>query len=113
MGNTAKEVPDKRESTRNPVEIGIVCQPYSSTGSTRHCTGVLCNYSSGGVFIKTPWEFKTGTILVIRTIRSARPSSFHDYEEGLRTICLAEVKWHQDLSDHKTTCYGMGLCYLK
>jgi hypothetical protein len=112
MGNTAKKTNEKRDSTRNPAEIGIVCQPYSSTRSIRQRAGILRNYSSGGIYLEIPHGYKPGTILVIRTTHSAQPISFVSPVEGVRTICLAEVKWQQDLSDQTTTRYGMGLGYL-
>ena len=112
MGNTAKEISEKRESTRRTADIGIVCQPYSSARAIRQCTGVLRNYSNGGIYIETPYQFNPGTILVIRTTPCAPPSSVHFPGEGLRTICLAEIKWRRDLSDRDTACYGMGLGYL-
>ncbi len=104
---------EKRMSTRNPAEIGIVCQPYSSTRATRHCTGVLRNFSDGGVYVEAPQGYRPGTILLIRTTNTAIPAADHHPNEGLRTICLAEVRWLQDLCDPETTRHGMGLGYLQ
>jgi hypothetical protein len=112
MKSTLRAVNEKRWSTRNLANIGIVCQPYSSASNIRRCTGVLRNYSNGGIYIEAPHDYKSGTILVIRTNHSAQPSSTAPSGEGVRTICLAEVKWRQDLSDQQTTRYGMGLKYL-
>ena len=112
MVNPVMKVDEKRGTPRHSAEIGIVCQPYSSCGTIRHFSGTLRNYSCGGIYIETPHEFKTGTILLIRTTHSAAPSSFHVCKEGLRTICLAEVKWQQELSDPRGPCFGTGLRYM-
>jgi len=112
MDSTAQEINEKRESTRNPAEIRIICQPYSSASDIRQCTGLLRNYSDNGIYIETPHDYKPGTILIIRITHCTRHSSLVSLGKGVRTICLAQVKWQQDLSDHSTTCYGMGLGYL-
>ena len=39
------------------------------------------------------------------------PASMAD-EERPRSICLAEVKWRQELADENATRYGIGLRYL-
>ena len=104
---------EKRGSTRNSAEIEIVCQPYSSTSAGRHCSAVLRNFSDGGVYIEAPYEYSPGTILLIRTANAANPSNGLYPKEGLRTICLAEVRWRQNLRDTQTIRHGMGLGYLK
>jgi hypothetical protein len=112
MEHTAWKLIEKRGSPRNPTEIEIICHPYTSTGAKRHPTGILRNCSIGGIYIEMPHEYKSGTILVIRTTRYSPSSCALTSGEGLRTICLAEVRWQQDLSDHKLPRYGLGLRYL-
>lgn len=111
MEGTATLVNEKREAPRHPVEIEIVCCPYSSSRSIRHCTGLLRNYSSGGLYFEAPHEYKPGTILVIRTTRG-RSTSVVVCGEGWRSISLAEVKWQMELSASDFPCYGIGLRYL-
>ena len=112
MEQTAKKIIEKRGSPRHPAAVEVAHRPYTSTGTIRQSNGIIRNFSNGGVYIETPHGYKSGTILVIRTTLSAPASSACVPGEGLRTICLAEVKWQMDLSDQKLPGYGMGLRYL-
>ena len=102
----------KRVDPRKPIEAAITCRPYSSTGTIRTSDGVMRNFSSNGSYIETAKEFKSGTILVVRTVSyQSMPSSMADKERP-RSICLAEVKWRQEIADNNATGFGMGLSYL-
>ena len=113
MEHTAKKVIEKRGSPRHSTAVEMVSRPYTSTGTIRQSNGIIRNFSNGGVYIETPHTYKSGTILVIRATMSAPASSACVTGEGLRTICLAEVKWQTDLSDQKLSRYGIGLRYLE
>ena len=70
------------------------------------------NFSSQGIYIETSHNYKSGTIVIMRMVRyPPMPSSMAD-EERPRSICLAEVKWRQELADKNTNRYGIGLRYL-
>ncbi len=67
------------------------------------------NFSSGGSYIETSHKYKSGTILIVRTLRYlAMPPSIPN-EEQPRSISLAEVKWLKELADENAIRFGMGL----
>lgn len=112
MQDIAESQTINRLAARNSTEAAIICQPFASSSTVCASDGVMRNFSSGGSYIETSYEYKTGTILIVRMIRyPAIPSSMAD-EEGLRSICLAEVKWRQELADENAIRYGIGLRYL-
>lgn len=99
----------ERAAPRNPTEAVITCRPYTSCGSMRATDGVMRNYSSQGSYVETVHRFKSGTILILRMVRYPSIPSTIACEARPPSICLAEVKWQQELVDEKTTRYGMGL----
>ena len=102
----------KRKTPRNPTEAEITCRPYTSCGAICASDGVMRNFSSGGSYIETSHKYKSGTILIVRTLRyPPMPSSMAD-EEQPRSISLAEVKWQEELADDNAIRYGIGLRYL-
>jgi hypothetical protein len=102
----------KRTGQRNPTEASIACRPFTSSGDTHTADGVMRNFSKEGSYIETSREFIIGTILHLRMVRyPPMPSSTAD-EDRPRSICLAEVKWRQELADENATRYGIGLRYL-
>ena len=102
----------RRYAPRNPTKAAITCQPFASSSAFRASDGIMRNFSCNGSYIETSCEFKSGTILIVRMTRyPSFPSSLAD-EEGLRSICLAEVKWLQELADDNAIRFGMGLKYL-
>lgn len=102
----------QRSVPRNLAEVEIVCSPYSSTGGMRTSGGVMRNFSTDGSYIETSQKFNSGTILIVRMVRYPSLPSSLTAEEGLRSICLAEVKWRQELEVATAIRYGMGLRYL-
>ncbi|MBR9984374.1 MAG: PilZ domain-containing protein [Desulfosarcina sp.] len=112
MQETMKKKGTRRVSPRNPTEAAITCQPYASTGSIYASAGVMRNFSSQGSYIETSRKYKSGTILIMRMVRyPALPPSTAD-EDRPRSICLAEVKWRQELAGQNAIGYGIGLRYL-
>ncbi|WP_459904081.1 hypothetical protein, partial [Desulfosarcina cetonica] len=90
----------------------VTCRPYSSRGAFDAIDGVMANFSSQGSYVETSHEFKSGTILILRVVCYPNmPSSMPDVQQP-RSICLAEVKWRQKLTDENAIRYGMGLRYL-
>jgi hypothetical protein len=101
-----------RVAPRNPTEAAITCRPFTSSGANHISDGVMRNFSQQGSYIETSRQFKSGTILIVRLLRyPPMPSSVTD-EDHPRSICLAEVKWRQKLTDENAIRYGIGLRYL-
>ena len=112
MQNTMQKKTIERVSPRNPTEAAITCRPYASTGTIYSSAGVMRNFSSQGSYIETSRNYQSGTILILRMVRyPAIPPSIAD-EERPRSICLAEVKWRQELDGENAIGYGIGLRYI-
>jgi hypothetical protein len=101
-----------RAVPRNPTEAAIACQPYTSSANIRASEGVMRNFSTEGSYIETSQKFKSGTILIVRVLRYPLLSLFVADEEQPKSICLAEVKWLQELAEENPICFGLGLKYL-
>ncbi len=112
MQNSMEKKTIERIAPRNPTEAAITCRPYASTGAIYSSAGVMRNFSSQGSYIETSRNYQSGTILILRMVRyPAIPPSIAD-EERPRSICLAEVKWRQELAGENAIGYGIGLRYL-
>ena len=103
---------DLRADDRIDTELAVVCRPYASTGNVRSVEGVMRNYSSQGSYIETDLRFKSGAILIVRTIGCLPAAPPSESNEKPRSICLGEIKWGQVLIDGERPQYGMGLRYL-
>jgi len=112
MESTIEKENRTRIAPRNPTEAAVECQPYTSSAGIRSSEGVMRNFSAEGSYIETSHQYKSGTILIVRIIRYPRlPFSMAD-EKQPRSICLAEVKWLQEVAEEKTNRFGLGLKYL-
>jgi hypothetical protein len=103
---------NKRFASRNPTEAVINCRPFTSKGTFGVSDGVMHNYSSHGAYVETAHNYGPGTILILRTVRYPAVPSSEAVQSLPRSICLAEVKWRQDLADENDNRYGLGLKYL-
>lgn len=96
----------------NPNEIAVTCRPYGSNSALPISDGVMRGFSSEGLYIETPYKYKSGTILIVRVDRyPSLPTSLAESEYP-RSICLAEVKWQRELVDETGIRFGMGLHYI-
>ena len=57
-------------------------------------------------------KYEFGTILIVRMLQYPSVIFVPDSGNQPRTICLAEVKWFQELAKSNGHRYGMGLKYL-
>jgi len=102
----------ERVAPRMATEAAITCQPFTSCGAAHTADAVMRNFSEEGSYIETSREFNLGTILHMRMVRYPPMTSFTAGETQPRSICLAEVKWQQDVADDNDVRFGMGLRYL-
>jgi len=112
MEDTATKEKGRRASPRNQTIAAIQCQPYTSSGAVRASDGVMCNFSSEGIYIETAYKYKPGSIILVRVVnyQSNLISSFENKQP--RSISLAKVKWNHSTFHKNTTRFGMGLKYL-
>ena len=102
----------ERSALRSLTEAVITCRLFTSSGTTRSSDGVIHNFSSQGSYIETTGKYRTGTILIVRMVGNPYISESMVDEFRPRSICLAEVRWQQQLVDENLVRYGMGLKYL-
>jgi hypothetical protein len=107
----AKQV-TRRAARRNPIEAVVTCRPYASDNTAPQSDGIMRNFSGYGSYIETCCTFKPGTILIVRMLGYPTLPPMTDAADLPRSICLAEVKWQQDLSTEASNRYGIGLRYL-
>jgi hypothetical protein len=113
MEDTAERAVLSRAAPRNPIEAAITCRQLCSVGDGCPVNGVMRNFSILGSYIEAADKYHSGTILMVRTLSYPTMSSSITGEERPRSICLAEVKWWQEMADEKATRFGMGLRYLE
>lgn len=112
MASRLEKEDRSRAAPRNPTEAAVECRLYTSRADIRASQGVMHNFSTDGSYIETSHKFNSGTILIVRIVRYPRlPFSLAE-EELPRSICLAEVKWLQEMAEGKTIRFGLGLKYL-
>ncbi len=112
MESTIEKENSARIAPRSPTEAAVECRPYTSRTGIRASQGVMRNFSTEGSYIETSHQYKSGTILIVRIIRYPRlPVSVAD-EKQPRSICLAEVKWLQEMAEEEDIRFGLGIKYL-
>ena len=112
MEDTLERKIIERGALRSLTEAAIKCRPFASSGTTRSSDGVMHNFSSQGAYIETAGNYRNGTILIVRMIYYPYISASMVDAFRPRSICLAEVRWQQQLVDENAVRYGMGLKYL-
>ncbi len=109
----ATTIKDKRtDAPRTATLAAVTCRPFASSGATHTADGVIRNYSGKGVYMETSHRFNSGTILHLRIVEYPPESLRLGDDVRPRSICLAEVKWRQELADASGLQYGLGLRYL-
>ena len=115
-GGKMQEKIEKREiervAPRIATEAAITCRPFASCGDAHSIDAVMRNFSEKGSYIETSSEFKLGTILQMRVVDYPPMLPSTTGQAQPPSICLAEVKWRQDMADENATRYGIGLRYL-
>lgn len=106
------EKKNKRAFPRNPSQAAVTCRQFTSSGAPRISDGVLHNFSNEGSYIETSHEYKSGTILIVRMVSYPTIPQSMAAAEQPRSICLAEVRWQQEMVGENTVQYGFGLRYL-
>lgn len=101
----------QRTESRSLAKAPITCRPFIS-GPCRCVDGFLLNFSNTGSYVETSRHFKPGSILLLRMTMDPALLPHPEPKKGLRSICLAEVKWVKELSPDNTGRYGMGVRYL-
>mgnify|MGYP001044498393 FL=1 len=109
---TTTSIDKRTDAPRNPTLACVTCRPFTSSGATHTADGVIRNYSGKGVYMETSHRFKSGTILHLRIVEYPTEPLGAEGDVRPRSICLAEVKWRQELADANGLQYGLGLRYL-
>ena len=100
---------EKRATQRHPINTSIVCSCLHSVHFGDPVDGRMKNCCINGLYAELRFDFKPGTVLVIRATGS---SCGYSREEGFRTLAIAEVKWSKPISGEGEAYYGTGLKYL-
>lgn len=99
---------EKRIESRHSTNADVICQPFASD-LTRISYGVMHNFSREGAYIETSIGSKFGTILLLQIAHNPKKQIFSAAKEQPPFMCLAEVKWKQELVDEYTIHYAIGL----
>jgi hypothetical protein len=103
----------KRFANRISTEAAVTFMPFASSGENRVIAdGVLCNFSSKGLYIETTDQYQSGAILIVRIVRYPKMPPSGTSKANPRSICLAEVRWLQELPGSKPRRFGIGLKYI-
>jgi hypothetical protein len=103
---------ENRTSSRYEIESSIVCSHFSSRNSNETFQGKMKNYCKSGVYAELQVQFKTGTVLLVRTKSTPSERSRAKIEDGFRSISLAQVKWSKPIGGYGTTRFATGLKHL-
>jgi len=103
---------EHRTSSRYEIESSIVCSHFSSRTSNETFHGKMKNYCRSGVYAELQVHFKEGTVLLVRTKKTASERSSTKIMDGFRSISLAEVKWSKPICVDGTLHFATGLKHL-
>jgi hypothetical protein len=70
------------------------------------------NYCKTGVYAEFEVQFKTGTVLLVRTKSTLSERSRAKIEDGFRSISLAQVKWSTPICVNGTLHFATGFKHL-
>ena len=100
---------EKRAAKRHQIDTLIVCSFLNSADFSQPVDGKMKNFCANGLYAELRFNFKTGTVLVVRTTGNSCGNS---EEEGFRSLAVAEVKWSKPISNKGEAYYATGLKYL-
>ena len=103
----------RRFDPRFSTTAHVSCHRYASSDRAPVANGVIRNISNGGFYMETSHPYVAGTVLIVRMLSYPIVTPVQAERPSPRTICLAEVKWQQNLSDANVIRYGLGMRYLK
>lgn len=104
---------EKRADTRNSTKLKIGISPFTTNFDAIQEIGTLCNYSSNGIFIESERCYPEGSILIVQVLNIPQNASNTVGEEGLKSVCIAQVKWLKDKESTWFSRYKIGLRYLQ
>ena len=102
---------EKRKSPRRQVAAQVVFSCFTSIDPQRFFSGRIRDCTQGGLQIESSCGFKKGTALLIRLLDCPFYRLAPEVNETLRTVLLAEVRWHNALDDEGSR-FVMGVRYL-
>lgn len=97
----------RSESTRN-IKIEIICKRYGSGAGTEPMGGTIEDCGPEGFCAELGEPLSKGTVLVVRL---AGNSMGDGWQQGLRSMGLAEVRWSKPIAEGSMR-YTTGLKYL-
>ena len=103
---------ENRTSSRYEIESSIVCSHFGSRNSNSTFQGKMKNYCKSGVYAELQVQFKTGTVLLVRTKSTPSERSGAKIEDGFRSISLAQVKWSTPIRVNGTLQFATGFKHL-
>jgi hypothetical protein len=99
---------EKRSSGRHYREVPITVA-YFNTNSYR--TAKMLNYSEGGIYFESDFEFHPRTSIYIRIEKKGPDLPEPKIHNGFRSVALGEVKWCQEIKKGESGKYGIGVKY--
>ena len=73
----------------------------------------LLNYSKNGLCLRSSVRLNAGSIVMVRVPEDALTNEPQKYEEGFRSVAVAEVKWCQEMAGKNETFFKAGIQYYK
>jgi hypothetical protein len=99
---------EKRSSGRHYREVPITVA-YFNTNSYR--TAKMLNYSEGGIYFESDFEFHPRTSIYIRIEKKGPDLPEPKIHNGFRSVALCEVKWCKKINKGESGKYGIGVKY--
>ena len=101
---------ERRATQRHRISTSVVCRHLNSANFGEPVDGRMKNCCFNGVYAELRFNFKTGTVLVVRATGS---SCGFSREEGFRSLAIAQVKWSTPIAVEGEAYYGTGLKYVE
>ena len=101
-------LPERRESDRHHDKSSVTVAFFNT--ENYHSARCL-NFSREGICFELDFPLKPGTIVFIRRDKTARSDMDADFQEGFRSVSVANVKWCKEITDRCDSGFGVGAKY--
>ena len=97
----------KRAYKRSNIKARVEFYPLTNRKDAETHTGILRNHSVDGLYLETNQAVEKKTLLMLRVLGQFQTGA--NAESFLRSVYVAEVKWHLRLENKDEILYGIGL----
>lgn len=113
IDNLIEVIMEKRADIRNRTALKVGISFFASNFDEGQEIATICNCSSNGIVVESERWYPEGSILLVTLHNIPNNASHLIGETGIKSICLAQVKWLKSPEPNRFSHYKLGLRYVQ